>query len=256
MVLNIFNSQDNNLQFTFKVQHNNQINFLDLSLIIKENKIIFNWFQKPTSSNRSIKYFSNHPILQRVKIVYNLVDQAISLSYKTFHDANLKNVKQILSSNDYPNNFIDKNIKIRMNKIKYSSPNSLNKKNRSYLYRHQPKVWLPYNLTNFTKLSNIFRKYNISTIPVVNKTLKSIIKLGKDSTKKWEQYNIVYKFNCKNCPATHIGESKRALRVRINEHKNETNSESVVCEHQLEFNHEFDWENTKIVDYASDYRKR
>ena len=143
-----------------------------------------------------------------------------------------------------------------MNKIKYSSPNSPNKKNRSNLYRHQPKVCLPYNVTNFTKLSNIFKKYNISTIPVVNKTLKSIIKLGKDSTNKWEQTNIVYKFNCKNCTATYIGESKRALRVRINEHKNKKNSESVVCEHQLEFNHEFDWENTKIVDYVSDYRKR
>ena len=61
---------------------------------------------------------------------------------------------------------------------------------------------------------------------------------------------------CKNCPATYIGESKRALRVRINEHKNKKNSESVVCQHQLEFNHEYDWENTKIVDYVSDYRKR
>ena len=108
-----------------------------------------------------------------------------------------------------------------MNKIKYSSPNSLNKRNRSDLYRHQPKVCLPYNITNFTKFSNIFKKYNISTIPVVNKTLKSTIKLGKDSMNKWEQTNIVYKFNCKNCPATtYIGESMRALRVRINEHKN------------------------------------
>ena len=34
------------------------------------------------------------------------------------------------------------------------------------------------------------------------------------------------------------------------------NSESVVCEHQLEFKHELDWENTKIVDYVSGYRKR
>ena len=41
-VLNIFNSQDKNLQFTFEVQQNNQINFLDWSLIIKENKIISN----------------------------------------------------------------------------------------------------------------------------------------------------------------------------------------------------------------------
>ena len=30
----------------------------------------------------------------------------------------------------------------------------------------------------------------------------------------------------------------------------------MVCEHQLEFKHEFDWENTKIVDYVSGYQKR
>ena len=140
--------------------------------------------------------------------------------------------------------------------LESSSPNFLNKKNPSDLYRHQPKVCLPCNITNFTELSNIFKKYNISTIPVVNKTLESIIKLGKDSTNNWEQTNIVYKFNYKNCPATYIGESKRALRVCINEHKNKKNSESVVCEHQLGFNHEFDWKNTEIVDYVSNYRKR
>ena len=66
---------------------------------------------------------------------------------------------------------------------------------------------------------------------MVKITLKSIIKLGKGSTNKWEQANIVYKFNCKNCPAIYIGESKRALRVRIDEHKNKKNSESTVCEH-------------------------
>ena len=44
----------------------------------------------------------------RKKIVYNLVDRAISLSHKTFHDANLKIVKLILLNNDYPNSFTDK----------------------------------------------------------------------------------------------------------------------------------------------------
>ena len=86
--------------------------------------------------------------------------------------------------------------------------------------------------------------------------MKPVIKSGKNPTNKWKQTSIVYKFNCKNCPATYIGESKRALRIRINEYKILKNSESVVCEHQLEFNHEFDWENTKIVNYISDYRKR
>ena len=94
-------SKDYKLQLTFEVQQNNQINFLDLSLIIQETQIISNWFQKPTSSNRSIDYFSNHLICQKKNIVYNL-------SHKTFHNANLKIVKQILLNNDFPNSFIDK----------------------------------------------------------------------------------------------------------------------------------------------------
>ena len=46
-----------------------------------------------------------------------------------------------------------------------------------------------------------------------------------------------------------------SIKVLMNT-KIKKNSKSVVCEHQLEFNQEFDWENTNIVDYVSDYRKR
>ena len=77
------------------------------------------------------------------------------------------------------------------------------------------------------------------------------IKLRKDSANKWGKTNIVYKFNCKNCPATYIGESKIELRVRINEHKNKK-SESVVSEHQLQLNHKIDHKNSKIIDYVSE----
>ena len=72
-------------------------------------------------------------LLEKIILDQNYFYNNSSLFHKTFHDANLKIVKQILLNNDYPNSFIGKNIKIRTNKIKYSSPNSLNKKNRSDL---------------------------------------------------------------------------------------------------------------------------
>ena len=85
---------------------------------------------------------------------------------------------------------------------------------------------------------NIFNSQkNISTISLVNKTLKSVVKSDKLHKQMWNKINIIYKFNCKNRPATYIAKLKRALGVL------KTNSESIVCEHQLEFNHEFDWEN-------------
>ena len=59
-----------------------------------------------------------------------------------------------------------------------------------------------------------------------------------------------------SCHIYNIGETKRSLKIRINEHKNKRNSESVVFKHRSQFNHEFDWEHGKIVDYESEYKRR
>ena len=106
------------------------------------------------------------------------------------------------------------------------------------------------------KLSQIFQKYNFSSIPKVCKNLSPIVKLGKDTLEKWNQKNVVYKFTCKNCPATYIGETKRSLITHINEHKNKKSIESVIYQHQMNYNHEFNWEETNIIDQESNYKKR
>ena len=80
----------------------------------------------------SATYFTNHPLLQKKNIAYNLIDRAILLSHESFHRTNLKKVEQLLINNDYPSNFIDKNIKIRMNKIKYHSSSNSNIRNNFF----------------------------------------------------------------------------------------------------------------------------
>lgn len=46
LIVNIFDSYHTKLQFARELQVNNQINFLDVTLIIRNNKINNNWFQK------------------------------------------------------------------------------------------------------------------------------------------------------------------------------------------------------------------
>ena len=105
--------------------------------------------------------------------------------------------------------------------------------------------------------------YNISTISIVNKNLSSIIKLGKNITNTMDGTNVVYKFCYEKCEACYIDETKRSLKTRIKEYKYKTskdiknkNNESIVSQHQINFNHEFDWNNVLIVDSESDYKKR
>ena len=93
-----------------------------------------------------------------------------------------------------------------------------------------------------------FKQYNITTIPTVNKSMNSVIKLGKDKSDKWDQTGVVYKFTYKNCPATYIGETKRSLKTRINVHKKNKNIASVIHTHRNSLNHKFNWDDTKIID--------
>lgn len=101
----------------------------------------------------------------------------------------------------------------------------------------------------------IFTKFQIFK-KIVDKSLGSVIRLGKDITDKWSQNNIVYEFDCNNCSATYIGEKKRTLKTRISEHKRTKNQESVVLGHQIAFNHTFNFDEAKIIDYEPNYKKR
>jgi len=72
--------------------------------------------------------------------------------------------------------------------------------------------------------------------------------------------NVVYKIGCNNCDATYVGQTKRQLRTRIKEHKNnikqDQSKHSVISEHIIKYNHFFDWDNAKILDCESKFYKR
>ena len=53
-----------------------------------------------------------------------------------------------------------------------------------------------------------------------------------------------------------MGETKRVLKTRINEHRKKNNPDAVVYQHITNFSHELDWNNVKIIDYESNYKKR
>ena len=48
----IFNSYNSNLKFTHELEINKCINFLKLTLINNNSKILYNWFRKNTTTNR------------------------------------------------------------------------------------------------------------------------------------------------------------------------------------------------------------
>jgi len=111
--------------------------------------------------------------------------------------------------------------------------------------------------------SNIDRSKAYIGFRCLNK-LDRFIKGHKDVDHTSLKNNVIYKISCNNCDATYVGQTKRQLRTRIREHKNniklDQSKHSVISEHIIKFNHSFDWDNdwdnAKVVDCESKFYKR
>ena len=66
------------------------------------------------------------------------------------------------------------------------------------------------------QISKLFANFKIRTVPTLNRCLSSIITRGKDKSKFFDRTNVVYQFECEQCYAVYVGETKRALKTQIN----------------------------------------
>jgi len=113
-IVNTFNNIHPRLQFTFEREENRTINFLDLSLVVSEERLILDWYKKDTCSGRYLSYFSNHPLCHKIGTIYGLVDRALLLSHPIFHQKNLDYVIEVLLNNAYPIDLIFDKINTRI----------------------------------------------------------------------------------------------------------------------------------------------
>jgi len=156
------------------------MNFLDITLHIKNNCIVTDWFHKTTFSGRYLSFLSNHPISHKIGTIYGLVDHAIKLSHPSFYDKNLKFCIKILLENGYPLNFIFNKINLRLKKLFVQRSISMDANSMDANSMEKKFLVLPYvqPLSEFIS-SNIDKsKANIS-YHCLNK-LSRFIKVHKD----------------------------------------------------------------------------
>jgi len=91
-ILKTFNSIHERLRFTIEMESNRTLNFLDLSLIIRGDRLIIDWYRKDTCSGRYLSYFSGHPLCHKIGTIYSLVDRAFLLSHPCFQQKNLSSL--------------------------------------------------------------------------------------------------------------------------------------------------------------------
>lgn len=253
-ITNLFNSYHERLQFTYEIEENKRINFLDMNISYdQEGKIKTNWYQKPTNSNRYLNYNSTAPQNYKKSVINSLVDRAVKLTDPSLRPKNMKKIKTILNKNSYPENLVNKCIANRVNAI-YNGKQKNNEQEEQIKY-----IGLEYIPGLSNKIENCLKKYNFKIGHKTNNYTKKFFTKLKPKIQHENKTHCIYEIKCNDCEMKYIGNTKQYLHRRIYEHKysvRTNNKCTALAKHSIENLHGFDFDNTQILTTEMNCKKR
>lgn len=253
----IFNSINKAIQFTYEIEENHRIPYLDIMIIRNNNTLSTEFYQKPTNQGRILNYRSNHPTHQKENTAYGLIHRILTLTSKQYWKTNIERAKSLLLKNNYPPKLISTQIKKYMrsrNKPKTSDERPTSK-------------YIGCNYNNFfsEKMQKLVSKYDnkMKLAYKSKKHLKSIQNNVKDKIKTTHRKNIIYQINCQDCEKIYIGQTGQLLSNRMTQHKSDHKNKHIITEtstaavlHSRDTGHRFNFEKPKILQMEHNYKKR
>jgi hypothetical protein len=114
-------------------EEDNRISFLDLQIIRKQNNIEIDMYRKPTTTNTTINYISNHLQEHKVAAYRHLIRRMNSLPLtQDRKEAEWRTIRSIAKSNNFPIHTI------RKLRIKWNKKNTKNRQQVDHLHIPQP----------------------------------------------------------------------------------------------------------------------
>ena len=252
-ILTIFNGFNPSLQFTVETEVDFGVPFLDTRVIRDpvSNKIVLDWYMKPTASGRYMNFYSNHTINQKVNTLLSMKNRVLYISDPTFVNKNLKNLSDLFENNGYPRSLVKKLI-FNTPVSDYATDDGCSVSTCQY-------KTLPYIDGLSCKLVKVFSNVNFKISVTNKKTIGNIFSNMKDRTKQLLTSDVVYCIPCGNCPMKYYGQTGQWLKSRIALHKSDSKLKTKSCavsQHMNESGHSMNWEETEIVTVERNYRSR
>lgn len=251
LFLNQLNSFYPTIKFTYEIESNSKLPFLDILVMRNPNskKLNFDIYRKPTHTKRFILNDSHHPPTQKRAAFNSMIHRLLNTPLnQENYNKELSHIKDTATYNGYDRKLIDNILNKTKKKIEKKSRTTLNEiKNNENLYWASFTFNKPLSKTiqrSFKKNSNI-----IPSFKTKNK-LKNILNNPKDKIRNENQSGI-YEINCDNCDKKYIGQTRRNLKTRFNEHfshiKFDREEKSAVAKHCLTTGHTVSKQNSKLI---------
>ena len=233
------NSVDAKIQFTLEKESQGTIAFLDTE-IIRENRVKFRVYRKPTNKECYVHYYSGHSDRVKRGVVLGFFLRAYRICSEEFLHDEIQHIISSFAKLKYPKRLLidlkRKALQIR----KRSTRTKPKKKDERYLAI--PKSKPAETIVN--QLERTGFKVSFTSGRKIGDMLKEKRK-DKETDK-----SIVYKVPCGSCRKSYIGETGRGMEIRLREHKRDLRNHmehSAFVMHAQKTNHLPNWDGAGIL---------
>jgi len=219
-ILNTLNTRCDNIKFTSETEDeiSHSLPFLDLNIKRVNNKLEFAVYRKPTSTDRFITSDSFCSHQNKLAAFHSMVHRLCSLplsasAYKVEYD----HILHLADVNGYKKSLVDRLIVKHSRNIKNNRMSTLFSQNKLTKKSNQKRVSVTFspNITN--SLKNTFERFNMKMVHNNDSKLKFTLGSTKDKISQSEKSGI-YQINCSSCDAKYIGQTRRSVKKRFDEH--------------------------------------
>lgn len=224
--------ENSKLKFTYELESDKSLNFLDVTVKREEKSFATSVFIKSTNNGDCLNFESICPLRYKEGVVKTLLHRAysISSSWEAF-DAEISRIKQLLVNNNYPLEMIDRICKNFVNNKFNKSEDDLNKQEKVNIYfrgqmtsahKHQElqlKKIVSKNVRSHKKINTIIYYQNMK---LKNHLIKNSPKMN-GANQEEKSAKVVYQYTCPEVecslnPQTYIGYTTNALKERMQQH--------------------------------------
>jgi hypothetical protein len=225
------------MEFKMTKEETSTISFLDLQIKRNQKQLMINIYRKPTTTDTTIHYKSNHPMEHKLLAAYrfllNRLHQLPLTQENKRHEMNT--IFQIAKKNDYPLVIINQLNKTIMNKKQNTTQDTIQTK------RYDKWITFEYHSRLIRKVTSIFRNTNLRIMFRVNNTISNHLRNQKRNIDRYENSGI-YSIKCNTCEKRCVGQNGRNLKARFLEHQRyikTNNPKSAYALHILNNRHEY-----------------
>lgn len=250
------NSKFSSIKFTYEIENNGQLPFLDTLVIRNKDRLEFDIYRKETNINRFITSDSNHCIQHKLAAFNFLIHRLVKFPLtKHRFDKELKLIENIAKYNGFSPKIVHDILRKQKNKVNFAKSTTLSNEPK---LNKQKYVKIPFHPTATKGLNKILSKVDLKIAFTSNNTIKINLGNPKDKINTLDKSGI-YEINCLDCEKKYIGQTRRSIITRFKEHVAHAKflrpEKSKVAQHIYDSGHRINKEGLKLIKAVTSNRE-